>query len=68
MPEQREELVELDEILRYHLEQPHAKQELGQADPTLAERAGKRLAVAGRRASGAATNGPPNDCSSERSS
>ena len=50
--EQRgEELVELDEILGYHLEQAaRYKQELGQADPTLAERAGERLAAAGRRA------------------
>src|SRR3989442_10139504 len=50
--EQRgEELVELDEILGYHLEQAaHYRQELGQADPTLAERAGARLAAAGRRA------------------
>ena len=50
--EQRgEELVELDEILGYHLEQAaRYKQELGQADPTLAERAGERLAGAGRRA------------------
>ena len=50
--EQRgEELVELDEILGYHLEQAaRYRQELGQADPTLAERAGERLAAAGRRA------------------
>jgi len=50
--EQRgEELVELEEILGYHLEQAaRYRQELGQADPTLAERAGDRLAVAGRRA------------------
>ena len=50
--EQRgEELVELDEILGYHLEQAaRYKQELGQADPTLADRAGERLAAAGRRA------------------
>jgi len=50
--EQRgEELVELDEILGYHLEQAaRYKQELGQADPTLAGRAGERLAAAGRRA------------------
>ncbi len=50
--EQRgEELVELDEILGYHLEQAAGyKQELGQADPILADRAGERLAVAGRRA------------------
>ena len=45
------ELVELDEILGYHLEQAaRYKQELGQADPMLAERAGGRLAAAGRRA------------------
>ncbi len=50
--EQRgEELVELDEILGYHLEQAAGyKQELGQADPILADRAGERLAAAGRRA------------------
>jgi class 3 adenylate cyclase/tetratricopeptide (TPR) repeat protein len=50
--EQRgEELVELDEILGYHLAQAaRYKQELGQADPILAERAGERLAAAGRRA------------------
>src|SRR5207253_6623132 len=48
--EQRgEELVELEEILGYHLEQAaRYRQELGQADPTLADRAGDRLAVAGR--------------------
>jgi hypothetical protein len=48
--EQRgEELVELDEILGYHLEQAaRYKRELGQADPSLAERAGERLAAAGR--------------------
>jgi hypothetical protein len=50
--EQRaEELVELDEMLGYHLEQAaHYKQELGQPDPSLAKRAGERLAAAGRRA------------------
>ena len=50
--EQRgEELVELDEILGYHLQQAaRYKQELGQPDTTLAERAGERLAAAGRRA------------------
>jgi class 3 adenylate cyclase len=43
--------VELDEILGYHLEQAcRYKAELGQPDPALAERAGKLLAVAGRRA------------------
>jgi class 3 adenylate cyclase len=45
------ELVELDEILGYHLEQAaRYKAELGRPDPTLAERAGERLATAGRRA------------------
>jgi class 3 adenylate cyclase len=50
--EQRgEELVELDEMLGYHLEQAaHYRQELGIADSTVAERAGERLAAAGRRA------------------
>jgi class 3 adenylate cyclase/tetratricopeptide (TPR) repeat protein len=50
--EQRgEELVELDEILGYHLEQAvRYKQELGQPDSALTERAGERLAAAGRRA------------------
>src|SRR6266545_4557774 len=45
------ELVELDELLGYHLEQAcryHA--ELGQPDPALAERAIEHLAAAGRRA------------------
>ncbi len=46
-----QELVELDEILGYHLEQAaRYKQELGQPDPPLADRAGERLAAAGRRA------------------
>ena len=46
-----EALVERDEIVGYHLEQAsryHA--ELGQPDPSLADRAGARLAAAGRRA------------------
>jgi tetratricopeptide (TPR) repeat protein len=44
-------LVELDEILGYHLEQAaEYRAELGQPDPRLADRAGGRLAVAGRRA------------------
>jgi class 3 adenylate cyclase/tetratricopeptide (TPR) repeat protein len=43
--------VELDEILGYHLEQAaRYKQELGEPEPTLAERAGEHLATAGRRA------------------
>ena len=49
--EQRGDLVELDEILGYHLEQAaRYKHELGQPDPALVERAGDRLAAAGRRA------------------
>ena len=46
-----EELVELDEILGYHLEQAaRYRHELGQTDGAVAERAGVRLAAAGRRA------------------
>ncbi|HMI99592.1 MAG TPA: adenylate/guanylate cyclase domain-containing protein [Gaiellaceae bacterium] len=50
--EQRDgDLAEPDEILGYHLAQAcHYKAELGQGDPALAERAGERLASAGRRA------------------
>jgi class 3 adenylate cyclase/tetratricopeptide (TPR) repeat protein len=45
------ELVELDEILGHHLEQAaRYRAELGNPDPGLAERAGARLAAAGRRA------------------
>jgi tetratricopeptide (TPR) repeat protein len=45
------ELVEQDEIVGYHLEQAVLyKDELGQRDDILAERAGERLAAAGRRA------------------
>jgi tetratricopeptide (TPR) repeat protein len=45
------ELVELDELLGYHLEQAAGyKAELGNPDPVLAERAGDHLAAAGRRA------------------
>jgi hypothetical protein len=45
------DLVELDEIAGYHLEQAaRYQQELGQSDAGLAERAGDRLAAAGRRA------------------
>jgi class 3 adenylate cyclase/tetratricopeptide (TPR) repeat protein len=44
------DLVELDEILGYHLEQAaRYKAELGQPDAALAERAGDRLAAAARR-------------------
>ena len=46
-----QQLVELDEIVGYHLEQAaRYLGELGQPDPTLAERAASRLATAGRRA------------------
>ncbi|HEY7693181.1 MAG TPA: adenylate/guanylate cyclase domain-containing protein [Gaiellaceae bacterium] len=45
------ELVELDEILGYHLEQAVLlRAALGHADDALSERAGDRLAAAGRRA------------------
>jgi class 3 adenylate cyclase/tetratricopeptide (TPR) repeat protein len=45
------DLVEMDEIVGYHLEQAaRYKHELGQPDPNLADRAGERLAAAGRRA------------------
>jgi class 3 adenylate cyclase/tetratricopeptide (TPR) repeat protein len=46
-----EELVELDELLGYHLEQAvHYLEELGRPDAELALAAGERLAAAGRRA------------------
>ena len=45
--------MELDEILGYHLEQAALyKRELGQPDTNVADRAGERLAAAGRRALG----------------
>jgi class 3 adenylate cyclase/tetratricopeptide (TPR) repeat protein len=45
------DLVELDELVGHHLEQAaRYKQELGQPDVKLAERAGDRLSSAGRRA------------------
>ena len=44
-------LVELDEIVGYHLEQAaRYREELGQPSPALAERAAERLATGGRRA------------------
>ena len=47
----RPHMIELDELLGYHLEQAaRYKAELGHPDSVLAERAGERLAVAGRRA------------------
>jgi class 3 adenylate cyclase len=60
-----DDLVKLDEILGYRLEQAaRYKQELGHPDTTLAERAGERPQAAAR--SGAATTGAPSACSSER--
>jgi class 3 adenylate cyclase/tetratricopeptide (TPR) repeat protein len=44
-------LIELDEVLGYHLEQTHRYlMELGKTDPRVAGRAGERLAAAGLRA------------------
>ena len=49
----RPHMIELDELLGYHLEQAtHYQAELGQPDPLLTERAGAQLATAGRRALG----------------
>jgi class 3 adenylate cyclase len=51
LDERASDLVELDEILGYHLEQAaRYKAQLGRPDTALAERASDRLAVAGRRA------------------
>jgi class 3 adenylate cyclase len=51
LAEHGRELVELDEILAHHLERAaRYKEELGQPDASLAERASERLAIAGRRA------------------
>ncbi len=51
LAEHGRELGELDEILAHHLEQAaRYKEELGQPDARLAERASERLATAGRRA------------------
>jgi class 3 adenylate cyclase/tetratricopeptide (TPR) repeat protein len=48
---QGRDLVELDEVLGYHLERAFRyKAELGESDAALADRAGDRLAAAGRRA------------------
>src|SRR5205814_6220647 len=45
------DLVELDEIVGYHLEQAALyREELGHADDELASRAGRRLAAAGNKA------------------
>jgi AAA ATPase-like protein/tetratricopeptide repeat protein len=51
LQERATDLVELDEILGYHLEQAaRYKAELGEPNAELAERAAQRLAAAGRRA------------------
>jgi class 3 adenylate cyclase len=51
LEQKSEELIELDEIVGYHLEQAtRYKGELERPDPVLAEQAGERLAAAGRRA------------------
>jgi tetratricopeptide (TPR) repeat protein len=51
LDERGRDLVEVNELVGYHLEQAaRYRQELGEPDPMLAERAGDRLAVAGRRA------------------
>jgi class 3 adenylate cyclase/tetratricopeptide (TPR) repeat protein len=51
LEERGQALVELDELVGYHLEQANRYQvEVGEPDAALAERAGERLAVAGRRA------------------
>jgi class 3 adenylate cyclase/tetratricopeptide (TPR) repeat protein len=51
LEERGADLIEVDEILGFHLEQAaRYRAELGQTDRALAERAGERLAAAGRRA------------------
>jgi class 3 adenylate cyclase/tetratricopeptide (TPR) repeat protein len=51
LEERGQDLVELDEILGFHLEQAaQYRAELGRPDPSVSERAGERLAAAGRRA------------------
>jgi class 3 adenylate cyclase/tetratricopeptide (TPR) repeat protein len=51
LEESHADLVELDEIVGHHLTQAaRYKQELGRPDEALAERAGERVAIAGRRA------------------
>jgi class 3 adenylate cyclase/tetratricopeptide (TPR) repeat protein len=51
LEERRSDLVELDELVGHHLGRAaRYRQELGQPDAELAERAGARIAVAGRRA------------------
>ena len=51
LEERGRDLVELDELVGYHLEQAaRYKAELGEPDAVLAEHAGDRLALAGRRA------------------
>jgi class 3 adenylate cyclase len=51
LEEQGRDIVELDEVVGYHLEQAaRYAAELGEPDARLSERAGERLAIAGRRA------------------
>jgi tetratricopeptide (TPR) repeat protein len=51
LEEHGSELVELDEIMGYHLEQAvRYRQELGRVEASTAKRAGERLAAAGRQA------------------
>jgi class 3 adenylate cyclase/tetratricopeptide (TPR) repeat protein len=51
LDERGQDIVELDELLGYHLEQAaRYTEELGRPNPKLAQRAGERLAAAGRRA------------------
>ena len=58
LEEHGQNLVELDEILGHHLERAVLyRAELGQPDTELAERAGERLAAAGRRAFWRGDNG-----------
>jgi class 3 adenylate cyclase/tetratricopeptide (TPR) repeat protein len=51
LEERGADIIDLDAILGYHLEQAAKyKQELGQADDKLADRAGERLRIAGQQA------------------
>jgi class 3 adenylate cyclase/tetratricopeptide (TPR) repeat protein len=55
--DRRGRLIELDELVGHHLEQAaRYKRELGRPDVVLAERAGLRVAAAGRRALGRGDN------------
>ena len=68
LKEHEPDLVELDEIVGYHLEQAAAyRAELGQLNERLALRASARLATAGRRALRPGGDAQPPACSSVRS-